>query len=294
MNNKNNQLLNARSGGFAFSALMCVYMFVNFIGQSICIGLFPDGGKAFTAICSCFSIISIIIVAFAVANKTKSGFSIVQAKKFNCKYLLFAVLLSGGMFFGLGFLNNFFISLLEKLGLSVGGASVPLESVGDLILFIFLLAVLPAVFEEIFFRGVMVSALKNASVVATVVAVACCFALYHCSCSQLLYQAVYGAGLTLLLICSGSVIPCIVAHFINNFAVLVLTYLQVEIDFLNPLCISFGLLMLGAFFKLTILGVKKQKTTSANKAEVYNFWLPFGAFGCLICLAVLISSLFVG
>ena len=227
-----------------------------------------------------------------MANRTKSGFSIVQAKKFNPKYLLFAVLLSCGMFLGLGFLNNFFISALEKLGLSVGGVDIPLESAGDLILFIFLLAVLPAVFEEIFFRGVMVSALKNTGTIFTIVGVACCFALYHCSAAQLLYQAIYGVGLTLLVISSGSIIPCMLAHFLNNFAVLVLTYFNVEVNFYHPAVIVLGLVLLGVFFFTQILGLKKLGVNKKERGSVASFWLPFGIFGCLICAAVIIGGLF--
>lgn len=294
MKKKENQLLNARAGGFAFVALMCVYMFVNFIGQSICIAVFPDGGKAFIAICSSFAVISILIVTFAVIKKTNCGFSAIKIKKFNCKYIVLAISLSCGMFFGLGFVNNLFISMLEKLGATVGDTVIPLDSVGDLVLFIFLLAILPAIFEEIFFRGVMVSALKNTGLIFAVLAVACCFALYHCSCAQLLYQAIYGAGLTLLLLSSGSLIPCMVAHFLNNFTVLILTYLKVEVDLNNPLFIVFGLIVLIAFFVFSIIEVKKLKISSGEKEEKLGFWLPFGIFGCLICLMVLISSLFVG
>lgn len=292
MKKVDNLLLNSKTGGFAFAAMMTVYLFVNFIGQAVLMIAFPQGGKAFIAICSCFSIISLAVVSFAVMKKSKSNFELFKIKKFNPKHLLSALMLSCGMFLGLGFVNDIFVKLITKLGATVGGTQIPLDNLGLLILFIFLVAILPAVFEEIFFRGVMVSALKNTGTIFTIVGVACCFALYHCSAAQLLYQAVYGAGLTLLAISSGSIIPCMLAHFFNNFAVLVLTYFKVEVDFYHPAVIVLGLILLIVFFFTQILQLKKSGVSKKESGSVAVFWLPFGIFGCLICTAVIIGGLF--
>ncbi len=293
---KNNQAfpLCARSGGFAFMAMIALYVFISFFGQTICATLFPNGGAGYIAVCSTFSIISllIIIVCFSAKNKGEKVLENLGVKKFKPSSLSLSIMLSVGMFLGLGFVNDAFVKLLEKLNLSVGGAFIPLENVSHLIVFTLMLAVLPAVFEEIFFRGLLLKSLSGVKTVTATIAIALCFALYHCSASQFIYQFIYGAGLTLLTIFSGSVIPAIIAHFINNFAVIIFEYFKVKINLYNPILVAVGLVILIAFFVIIILKLKNDK--KENSEPVKNFFLPYGIFGALICLALLVSSLFVG
>jgi hypothetical protein len=44
MKKVDNVLLNSKTGGFAFAAMMTVYLFVNFIGQAVLMIAFPQGG----------------------------------------------------------------------------------------------------------------------------------------------------------------------------------------------------------------------------------------------------------
>ncbi len=299
----NNKLMTSKTGGYAFATFICIYLFVTFFGQALCLALFPDGGKSVIAISSCFSALSLLIVCGLIFKRAKSDISIFSVKKFNPKYILSAAALAFGMLFGLGFINDAFSKFIEMLGGTVADTVIPLDSVGDVCLFVFLLALLPAVFEELFFRGVMVNALKKTGVLFTVLAVACCFSLYHCSVAQLIYQLIYGTGLTLLVLCSGSVLPCVFAHFLNNATILILTYLKVEINFYNPLCIVLSMLPLIAFFTLRILEVKRIERLRKNEDKLIaseiskqklEFWFPYAIFGCLICASILISALFVG
>ena len=45
------------------------------------------------------------------------------------------------------------------------------------------------------------------------------FALYHGSFAQLIYQFIYGAMLFALFKAFDNIIPCIIAHFLNNFVI---------------------------------------------------------------------------
>lgn len=287
-------LLNSQVGGFVFTAMMFVYLFVNFIGQMVCSVLFEQGSVAYIAVCSCFATASLLTVSLCVAKKSNAGFNLFRLRKFDKKYIAFALLLACGMFFGLGFVNNLFVDLLKSLGFTISGTDFPLSSPALLILFCVLLAFLPSILEEIFFRGVMFSALEKSGTIFAIFTVSICFALYHCSFAQLIYQFIYGVGLALLAFCAKSAVPCIIAHFTNNFLVVILTYFKVEINFFHPALISLGLLMLAGFFFLSLINVKKLGVIKKQKSGAVSFWLPFGWFGCLICVLLLVGSLFVG
>ena len=273
-------------------AMIALYVLISYIGQAICMAIFPDGGAVYIAICSTFSVLAMLFVTCFFTVKTSlSPNEITGLKKFNPIYLLFALMLSLGMFFGLGFVNSAFIELLSKLGVMVGSTQIPLDNIGQFIGFSIILALLPALVEEVFFRGLMLGSLRKVKTVYAVIAVSVCFALYHCSAAQLVYQLVYGVGLCLLFIVSNSVIPCIVAHFINNFAVITLEYIGVNIDLNNPLIIILGIVVLCGFFIFTIFSIKNKEDKTDS---VKSFYFPFGICGLLICSLLFIGNLFSG
>ena len=294
MKNNSYLLKGPSRGGMAFMAMIALYVLISYIGQAVCLAIFPDGGEVYIAICSTFSVLTMHFVTCFFAVKSKLSVSqIIGEKKFNPIYLLFALMLSLGMLFGLGFVNSAFVELLSKLGVSVGSTQIPLYNIGHYIGFSIILALLPALLEEVFFRGLMLGSLKNVKTIYAVIAVSVCFALYHCSAAQLVYQLIYGVGLCLLFIASNSVIPCIVAHFINNFAVITLEYTGVNINLNDLLIIILGLAVLCAFFVFTIIFIKNKKQEEKTDS-VKSFYFPFGICGLLICAVLLVGGLFVG
>lgn len=118
------------------------------------------------------------------------------------------------------FLLNFAVSTFYGwIGVSVpdafsgGGYSSP----GIAILCI---AVLPAVFEEIYFRGALLTLLRGSGL--KIWAVACCgalaFMLLHGTGWYFLSNFYAGAVLTLLVLFTGSLYSAVIAHFLSNFA----------------------------------------------------------------------------
>ena len=74
-----------------------------------------------------------------------------------CKWYYFAiaVVMEFGLIFSLSYLNNAFIWLLGKLGYSSRGTPLPDVGGWNLLPAIFVIALLPAVFEETIFRGIL-------------------------------------------------------------------------------------------------------------------------------------------
>ena len=147
MNKQNQRLLDQKNGGLAFSVMMFFYVLINFIGQLICGLVFKAGSLMYMAVASTFSVISLFIATALFTDKSKGVLYSVRIQKFNYKYLLYAVLLSAGMFFGLGFINDTVVNLFNSWGLKVGGISLTFDGIVTLILFSITFAVLPAIFE---------------------------------------------------------------------------------------------------------------------------------------------------
>ena len=287
------QLNKEKASGLSFSLMIIAYVFISFLGQPIVNAIFGSG-SAFVAICSTFSSLSILLVLiFYARNSEEKFFSLVNVKGCKWYYCLLSIGVSVGMLFGLGFINDLVASLFKSAGLKLSGISLNLSSPLHLVVFSFTFAVLPAVFEEFFFRGLLLGKTREAGIISATVSVALCFALYHGSVAQLTYQLIYGVILCLLFICAESVVPCIIAHFLNNFAVLIIEYFKIPIDLYNPLIISAGLVVLAVSVAIIIFRiVKKERKVACG--DIKDFWLPFGLFGGGVCLMLALIGLFAG
>ena len=144
-----------------------------------------------------------------------------------CKwhYFVVAVLLQFGLMFSLSELNDYFIAFLERFGYVSAGVPLPSLDGWYLLPALLIIAVLPAVFEETLFRGIMV---KNMSAsgwgtAATVLVSGAMFSLFHGRPEQTLYQFACGMCFALVALRAGSILPSAVAHFCNNAAILALT-----------------------------------------------------------------------
>ncbi len=267
-------------------------MVVALIGQLIVGAIFGNQSSAFKAICSTFSSLSILgVVLFYVFYGKHDFKGLTSAKGFSFWYLGLAILLSCGMFFGLGFVNEGIAKVFEKLSINAGGIQLEMPTVWHFLTYTLTFAIFPAVFEEMLFRGILLNSFAGMKRITSVLISALLFALYHQSFLQFIYQFIYGVALSYLAISAKSIIPCIVAHFINNFAVLLFTFLGVSVDLFSPLYIVLGANAL-AFFGTAIFFVQKRaQKPQAVEGEVKSFFLPFGIFAIAICLAIAVANL---
>jgi len=177
---------------------------------------------------------------------------------------------------GFGALNELIAEWGEKLNLNVPKQNLPLNSVFDYIILTVFICIIPAVFEEAAFRGMIQGFLKNCGALVSFIAVGLCFAFYHLSLFSFVYQLIFGIILAVLREKSGSVIPGVIAHFLNNFINLSLIYFQVPFDFYSPLYISLGVIVT---IVVTLFIIFYRKKKRQNAVSIKIFWLPFGAVG---------------
>lgn len=237
------------------------------------------------------------VVAFAVVSAVAFRWSDVAPKKVYapCKgrYFLIAILLQFGLF-SLSFLNSWFLSFLGDFGYT-GGVILPSLEGGGFFWTFIVVALLPAFFEESFFRGVLLCPLKKTFTPFAVLVCGGVFALYHQTPAQTIYQFCCGCAYALLALRSGSVFPSMAAHALNNGLILILYYFGVES--FPPLFYLFSALALIAAVVLLVLdpanGVKKEEAQ-----KIFPFFYEKGNLsgwlGVALCALFWIENLLMG
>lgn len=174
------------------------------------------------------------LAVFLLYNKI-FGFNIKNANKIyfknGAKNIIVAIVIGLVTLFGFQYIISFFDELISLIGLPKSDLPLPLNTWYWLIINIVVLAFVPAVCEELVFRGVVFNGLlqytkgkKNRAWIA-IVGSALLFALVHGNIEQTLYPIIFGIVLGVLAYKTKSIIPGMVAHFVNNAVVLTMNFL---------------------------------------------------------------------
>lgn len=164
-------------------------------------------------------------ITMAVTLKVKK-FPVRRAYPVKCspKYYLIALLLIYGLLFSVSWIDTGITELLKLMGYQAKDmdAYLPNLSGGYVALALLAIGVLPAVFEEGLFRGVILnSCTDGVGTIKTVLLVGFAFSLFHASAEQTVYQFLAGCVFAFLAIRAGSIIPTVIMHFLNNGLIVV-------------------------------------------------------------------------
>lgn len=211
-------------------------------------------------------------------------------------YYLIAVLMQFGLLFSLGELNTLFLSWLEALGYTSSAGSLPPLEGGWLVLTLFVVALLPAVFEETLFRGILARNMHDAGwgTAVTVLLSGALFSLFHGRPEQTIYQFLCGCCFALIAVRSGSVLPTVLSHFLNNALILVLSAFGLDAFTGTPrlvLTVLSALCLAGTLIFLIFFDRKRGRKGGAPRAGV--FFLA-AAVGIVICAVQWVSMLLLG
>lgn len=299
--NEANPKLNSATAGIAFSANVFIYFFINLVFSLIIagtgLGKETDGYKylgylaapvALAAGCALMMIFS------------KQKIRDVAPLKCGVKYYIIALLLIFGLLFAVSELNFFTLEFLKLFGYTPKLESSYLPSLeGWLILpAILVIAVLPAVMEEFLFRGIILSNTRaGAGDIRAIFIVGFCFALFHASPEQTIYQFICGCIFAFLAVRSGSILPSVLIHFLNNALIIILNACRLT-DAGGNLCIPLAaditIIVLAALAfvgGLLWLIFDKKPFLKCSKGGVIKFFLT-ASVGIVILTIVWILSFF--
>ncbi|HIX09171.1 MAG TPA: CPBP family intramembrane metalloprotease [Firmicutes bacterium] len=223
-----------------------------------------------------------------------------------CKWYYFpvALLMQFGLMFSLSELNNLFVGMLESFGYKSSLSALPPLDGWYLLPALLIIAVLPAVFEETLFRGILVGrmAASEWGTAATVFISGALFSLYHGNPAQTIYQFLCGVCFALIVVRSGSILPSIVAHFANNALIVVLTATGygVEGGWEMPFGWNVGLIAASAVCLAAVLAFlvffdkSNQKKGGVKGGKAFFFAAAVGIAVCAVqWIAVLVAG-FIG
>ncbi len=218
----------------------------------------------------------------------------IESQKCQPKYLWIGFLMQLGLFC-FSELNSLFLEFLSRFGYAGGGVSVPSMDGFGFVGTLFVVAVLPAVLEEVVFRGILLRGLRSAfSETASVLLCGALFSLYHQNPAQTLYQFGCGAAYAFVAIRAGSILPTVLAHFFNNALILTLTKFGVS-EFPTPVFVVYtvfsALCLIGVFAWLLFKDGKREAETDKTQRK---YFLLCAAAGIVVCAATWISVLVTG
>ena len=303
--NNKNFILTGADGGTIYTLAVAIPLVLSIVYSIVLIasGLVADENFTKSSLSTYLSFglssVSLFLVVLYAVKKNQLDFKqTISFARCENKYYLIAILLAFGSLFGLGWINDAFISFLQSLGFELSEITLPKNHFGDFILCTIIVCVLPAFFEESIFRGLILNGARRAGDTFAVIACGILFSLFHKNPTQTIYQFVMGAVFTLLTLKSGSVLPAMIFHFINNFYVVVYYFLAPE-NYVFELWLQITLFVLGIIaFVLTLLYLVlkckkplRDENLDKDYAEVFDkkiekrnfliFALP-GIFACLI------------
>ena len=122
-------------------------------------------------------------------------------------------------------LHNTVIYLFGLMGYSGRDLDDTIPNFGVFVLLVFAMAVLPAVSEELIFRGLIFKSLLPYGKWLAVVVSATLFSLYHMNPVQTVYQFLLGIVFALVYLRTGNMRYPMLLHFFNNFLILAYTYI---------------------------------------------------------------------
>lgn len=163
-----------------------------------------------------------LIICLSANVRAVNGGGFLARKGYGMEILMAFVLIGG--------LLSVFMPLSSSFGMEIrniqfslgfpaaGGGDVPLEPSFWLYIYLFICTpLLPAIFEELLFRGVIMRGLLQFGKVPAVVLSGLLFAFAHGSFEQFIYQFLAGMVFGVLVLETKNIVVGMAAHFANNF-----------------------------------------------------------------------------
>ena len=205
---------------------------------------------AYSIMCALVPQLGFLITFFIVSERRKVNYAKANQFNFKINILVLIVVLAIGAVALVGFnpLVSMFDAFAEKLGYVSSVSNIDVSTTGKFIGTIFYIALLPAICEELIFRGIITNGVKKYGIVVAVVVSSVLFALMHQNLQQLIYQLFLGAVMAYIALKTGSIIYTMVLHFLNNFIILLAAHLNwgkepPKIDYTNAWNVIYPILM---------------------------------------------------
>ncbi|CCY71007.1 cAAX amino terminal protease family protein [Clostridium sp. CAG:921] len=164
--------------------------------------------------------------------------------------------------------------VFEKLGLNydvIDKANLyNFDTTFQKILSFIYIAVLPAIFEELYVRGAVLSFSKKYGEVFAVIASALLFAAIHMNISQAIFAFLAGVIFAMLTLKTNSIVPSMLLHFLNNgYSAFELIFHENKVV-LTSINLIYLLLIIVGIIAIIVFLVKNRKTLCKHAIKIKN------------------------
>lgn len=191
------------------------------------------------------------IFGFLKLNKIQPSLAIPVRKKLHPVALLLCFAVTAGLFAQNLLPAVSFQWLLQAMGVNATVVLPDFTKPATLILGVFIICILPAMGEEMMFRGVALHSFRPKGQATAVLLSAALFSLSHGNPAQLVHQFFLGIVLAYLTLQTGTILYAMIIHFTNNLLAVVLPLLLPAFDGL-AVCTPTNALILAA---ICIVGI---------------------------------------
>lgn len=174
------------------------------------------------------------------------------SKKINVWQMLIFILLGIVTMFALNQFINYYCLTLNFFDKPSSTFSYKLNGIKSYIFSIISLAILPAIGEELIFRGIIFNGLKQKNTLFAVIVSSLFFSLFHFNLSQLFYPFFFGLLLGFVYNKTKNIFATMIIHFINNSVNLTIQYFS-NTSIFKPSTLNLILMIIGAIVFIAIL-----------------------------------------
>ncbi len=302
-------VLSQLTGAFGISIIQSI---MSACGKSsAAIKAFWDTASGYLVQALCMNIAFVLVFIMYIRRVDKNEV-IAKPNNNTWKYVGICVAIGVATMFLLSGSLNYFQLLVDKLGFKSPTVGFELNTVPSYLISLVALAVIPAVCEEMVFRGVLVNALKHKGKVFAVVLSSVMFSIFHFSPSQLIYPICFGLILAIVYLRTNNILFPMLLHFINNALSLSIQYFSNGSggEFVHSMStLIFALITLAGWIVIMMYMFKeflhhnqksnyKQNVSAQPKSNVTNTqtstttkfdnWVLYGSIALMICLYIIL------
>jgi len=224
----------------------------------------------------------------------RNRINIKDALRFNRPGLLpsfLIILISGPALYAASSLNSIVVYLLQFIGHLPDNSPIPIpQNPAEVFVTLLVIAIAPAICEEILHRGLLLSAYENRGTMKAVVITGIMFGVFHFDINNLLGPIFLGILFGYYVVRTNSIFAGVIAHFMNNFLATIMQYSLKDVEktsnyytlqnlgyslLFGAICTAFVLLLL-VCFKLATEGkykIRESQTTVKNDViSIISHW----------------------
>ncbi len=221
---------------------------------------------------------SVFVLTYLFTCKGKENKII---EKSNGKKLSFYVLLAIASFFCLYPIVASFQMLIGRF--NVFPPKINLDG-ANFVYAIFSMAILPAICEELLFRGLIFKGLQRNGKVFAITISSVMFSLFHTSIHQLIYPMLFGLLLGGIMHKENNIIYCIAAHLTNNLLSLILMKFNISLTVSSWWYVLLAFALVSTYIAFIVWFIKKMgKTNKIALSKTEKIYL----IGAMIILTLL-------